>query len=44
MDWDFSHSRMERTCRFGHYDCLNRIEATEVEQALLDLGALPPRG
>jgi len=34
---------MERTCRFGHYDCLNRIEANEVEQALLDLGALPGR-
>jgi heptosyltransferase-2 len=34
---------MERTCRFGHYDCLNRIEANAVEEALLDLGALPAR-
>ncbi|HSQ01189.1 MAG TPA: lipopolysaccharide heptosyltransferase II [Candidatus Dormibacteraeota bacterium] len=35
---------MARTCRFGHYDCLKRIDATEVESALLELGALPPRG
>jgi hypothetical protein len=34
---------MARTCRFGHYDCLKRIDATEVERALLDLGALPGR-
>ncbi|MBX3023554.1 lipopolysaccharide heptosyltransferase II [bacterium] len=34
---------MERTCRFGHYDCLRRIEVPEVEHALLALGALPGR-
>lgn len=34
---------MERTCRFGHYDCLTGIEATEVERALADLGALTTR-
>lgn len=34
---------MERTCRFGHYECLKRIDVFEVERALLDLGALPPR-
>ena len=34
---------MERTCRFGHYDCLKRIDVLEVEQALLELEALPAR-
>ena len=34
---------MERTCRFGHYECLTRIDTAEVEQALLDVGALPAR-
>jgi heptosyltransferase-2 len=31
---------LERTCRFGHYDCLQRVAADEVEQALVQLGAL----
>jgi heptosyltransferase-2 len=30
---------LERTCRFGHYDCLQRIGAEEVAAALADLGA-----
>lgn len=30
---------MDRTCRFGHYDCLTRIDAAEVERALVELGA-----
>ena len=34
---------MERTCRFGHYECLTRIDTAEVEQALLEVGALPLR-
>lgn len=34
---------MERTCRFGHYECLTRITVDEVEQALRDAGALPGR-
>lgn len=34
---------MARTCRFGHYECLRRIDVLEVERALLDLGALPGR-
>lgn len=28
---------LDRTCRFGHYECLRRIEAEEVVQALADL-------
>ncbi len=31
---------LERTCRFGHYDCLDRIAPGEVVGALADLGAL----
>jgi heptosyltransferase-2 len=31
---------LQRTCRFGHYDCLRRIEAEEVVGALQELGAL----
>lgn len=31
---------MARTCRFGHYDCLKRIEVHDVASALEDLGAL----
>ena len=31
---------LQRTCRFGHYDCLRRIAPEEVVQALRDLGAL----
>ncbi len=34
---------MARTCRFGHYDCLNRIDTTEVEEALMELGAVRAR-
>lgn len=30
---------LERTCRFGHYDCLKRIEAEQVLAALTRLGA-----
>jgi heptosyltransferase-2 len=30
---------LERTCRFGHYECLRRIGAHEVARALADLGA-----
>lgn len=30
---------LQRTCRFGHYDCLKRIAAEEVAQALTELGA-----
>lgn len=30
---------MARTCRYGHYDCLKRIEVDEVAGALRDLGA-----
>jgi heptosyltransferase-2 len=29
---------LERTCRFGHYDCLHRIAVDEVERALQELG------
>lgn len=32
---------LERTCRFGHYECLTRIAVEEVEEALLALKALP---
>lgn len=35
---------MARTCRFGHYDCLKRIDVDEVERALLEVAALPGRG
>ena len=31
---------LERTCRFGHYDCLRRIAPDDVATALRDLGAL----
>lgn len=31
---------LQRTCRYGHYDCLHRIEAAEVVEALRSLGAL----
>jgi heptosyltransferase-2 len=31
---------LERTCRFGHYECLKRIEVEEVTAALNELGAL----
>ena len=31
---------LERTCRFGHYDCLRRIGVADVVAALVDLGAL----
>jgi heptosyltransferase-2 len=31
---------LERTCRFGHYECLRRITVDEVERALVELGAL----
>ena len=31
---------LERTCRFGHYECLKRVTADEVEGALVELGAL----
>jgi heptosyltransferase-2 len=34
---------MQRTCRFGHYDCLKRIDVLEVERALLDLAAFPAK-
>ena len=34
---------MARTCRFGHYDCLKRIDVEEVERGLLELKALPGR-
>ncbi len=31
---------LERTCRFGHYDCLHQIAVDEVEGALRELGGL----
>ncbi len=31
---------LERTCRFGHYDCLKQVTVEEVEAALIALGAL----
>jgi len=31
---------MDRTCRFGHYDCLKQVSVDEVETALVELGAL----
>jgi lipopolysaccharide heptosyltransferase II len=31
---------LQRTCRFGHYDCLKQIAAEEVVAALQSLGAL----
>ena len=31
---------LQRTCRFGHYNCLKQIVADEVAQALHSLGAL----
>jgi heptosyltransferase-2 len=33
---------LERTCRFGHTDCLRRIEVANVVAALSDLGAFAP--
>lgn len=30
---------LQRTCRFGHYDCLRRIAVNEVAEALATLGA-----
>lgn len=30
---------LARTCRFGHYDCLQRVSAEAVEGALVELGA-----
>jgi len=35
---------MERTCRFGHYECLRRIAVEDVVGALRELGALPDEG
>jgi lipopolysaccharide heptosyltransferase II len=32
---------LERTCRFGHYNCLRGITAAEVAEMLVRLGALP---
>lgn len=32
---------LERTCRFGHYQCLTQISPNEVARALKELGALP---
>jgi heptosyltransferase II len=31
---------LERTCKFGHYDCLKQVAVDEVETALIQLGAL----
>jgi len=31
---------MDRTCRFGHYDCLKRIDTDEVARELAALGAV----
>lgn len=31
---------LERTCRFGHYDCLQQVTVDEVEHALVEVGAL----
>jgi heptosyltransferase-2 len=31
---------LDRTCRFGHYNCLTQIAPDEVENALIDLGAV----
>jgi heptosyltransferase-2 len=31
---------LERTCRFGHYDCLKQVTPDAVEAALAELGAL----
>ncbi len=33
----------DRTCRFGHYECLRRIEVANVVAALADLGVFAPR-
>ena len=30
---------LERTCRFGHYDCLHRVAVQEVDDSLRALGA-----
>ena len=30
---------LQRTCRFGHYDCLARVSVDEVDEALRQLGA-----
>jgi len=31
---------LERTCKFGHYDCLKQVTPEQVEAALMALGAL----
>jgi heptosyltransferase-2 len=31
---------LKRTCRYGHYDCLKKIDVEEVAAALVDLGTL----
>ena len=31
---------LQRTCPFGHYNCLKQITAEEVVQSLRDVGAL----
>jgi len=33
---------LARTCRFGHYDCLRRVEVHEVDEALIAVGAFDP--
>ena len=35
---------LERTCRFGHYNCLKQVTVDEVETALVELGAVATRG
>jgi heptosyltransferase-2 len=35
---------MERTCRFGHYECLQRIAVDDVAAALESAGSFSPRG
>jgi len=31
---------LDRTCRFGHYECLRQVSVEEVEAALVEMGAL----
>jgi heptosyltransferase-2 len=33
---------LQRTCKFGHYDCLKQIQPEEVVAALETLGAMGP--
>ncbi len=33
---------MARSCRFGHYDCLRRIDVQQAEEALIGLGVFAP--